>query len=140
MPDTTRSTELWLPRADAATLARKSQDTIRRIVERHQLETRTDAAGRVLVNTADLVTLGHLRQEDLTAGASPVESVEVLRARETITALRVQVGELTGRLAHADVLIAALSDQLTQKDRQLAKNADHLSQLIGRLGTLGGAA
>jgi uncharacterized coiled-coil protein SlyX len=140
MPHNTLTSDDWVTRDDMAVLSRKSTATLRRDVQDHSLETRVDGAGRVLVSVGEFLRIGRLRQEDLTAGASPVESVEVLRARETITVLRVQVGELTGRLAHADALVAALSDQLSQKDKQLAKNADHLGQLIGRLGAFGGAA
>ena len=129
-----------ITRDDIALLARTSPDTIRRDIKKHGLETDTDAAGRVLVRVADFLAIGRIRPEDLTAGATPGESAEVLRARETITALRMQVAELSGRLRHSDALVDTLRDQLGQKDKQLAKQADPVSQLIVRLGALAGAA
>jgi hypothetical protein len=56
----------WLPRADMAALMRKSEDTVRRIVEKDA--TRDGDAGRVLVSVADFLRLGHLRHEDIVAG------------------------------------------------------------------------
>lgn len=135
------SAEDWIPRDDMATLARKSVDTIKRACKKHDLETGTDESGRVLVFVGDFIDLGLIREQDLTAGATPAESVEVLRARETILKLRTQAAELTGRLTHADTLVETLREQLVTKDRQLAKQADQLTQLIGRLGVvLGGGA
>lgn len=133
----------WITREDMAVLIRKSPDTVRRQAKKHDLAERTDEAGRVLVSVGDFLRLGHLRPEDLAVGATPAESAEVLRARETLTALRVQVGELTGRLGHADTLVSTLTDQLAYKDRQLATQAaqlTQLTQLLGRLAAAGGAA
>lgn len=123
----------WIPRADMAALIRKSEDTVRRLVTKHDLTTRTDDKGRVLVRVDDFVTLGHLRAEDLTAGLTPAESAEVLRARESVTALRVHVAELTGRLTAAEQLSDTLRDQLAQRDRQLTKQGELLSRLIGQI-------
>ncbi|QGN58095.1 hypothetical protein [Nostocoides sp. HKS02] len=123
----------WVLRADMAALIRKSEDTVRRLVTKHELATRTDDKGRVLVRVDDFVTLGHLRHEDLTAGLTPAESAQVLRARESVTALRVQIAELTGRLAAAEGLSDTLREQLAQKDRQIAKQGDLLSRLIGQI-------
>jgi len=140
MPQQHLTAEDWITRDDMAVLIRRTEYTIRRDERAHELKTRLDETGRVLVNVGDFLRIGRLRLEDLTAGATPAQSAEVLRARETITALRVQVGELTGRLSHSDALVTTLGEQLAQKDRQLAKQADHLTQLICRLGAFGGAA
>ena len=134
------SAQDWIPRDDMATLIRKSVDTVKRLIKKHGLATRTDGAGRVLVNVGDLMTLGLVRTEDLTAGATPAESVEVLRARENILLLKTQAAELTGRLANADTLLDTLREQLAVKDKQIAKQTDQVTQLIARLGTFGGAA
>lgn len=133
----------WIPRADMAALMRKSEDTVRRIVKTNGLATRDGDAGRILVGVADFLRLGHLRPEDLLSGGTAAESAEVLRARDTITALTAQVGELTGRLANTDTLVTTLRQQLDVKDKQLAKQADQVSQLttaIMRLATIGSAA
>jgi hypothetical protein len=89
----------WIPRDDMATLCRCSVDTVTRTVKKHQFDTRTDDAGRLLVNVGDFVRIGRLRAEDLTLGATPAESAEVRRARASIEALKIQVAELTGRLS-----------------------------------------
>lgn len=137
------SHDAWIPRDDMAVLGRCSSDTVRRDEGRirklydeagEPYETRTDATGRVLVNVGDFVRVGRLRPEDLTTGATPAESAEVLRARETITALKAQVGELSGRLSHSDLHIADLREQLSVKDKQLGAQVNHISQLISRLG------
>lgn len=134
----------WVPRDDLAVLARTSVDTVKRDTKKHDLPTRIDAAGRVLVNVADFVRIGRLRPEDLSTGATAAESAEVVRARETITALRLQVAELTSQVRHQGTASAALYEQLATKDKQLARQADQLTQLIGRLGAVlaatGGAA
>jgi uncharacterized coiled-coil protein SlyX len=133
----------WVTRDDLAALSRKSVDTVTRDVKRHDLQTRQDEAGRVLVNVGDFLALGRLRPEDLTAGNTPAESAEVLRARQSITELRERAAELTGRLGHADTLVATLREQLAVKDKQLAKQAEQITALIARLGgfgSTGGAA
>jgi hypothetical protein len=43
----------WIPRDGMATLPRCSVDTITRAAKKHQLETKVDDAGRVLVNVGD---------------------------------------------------------------------------------------
>ena len=140
MPQQHLTAEDWISRDDMAVLIHRSEDTVRRDERAPELQTRVGETGRVQVNVGDFLRIGRLRLEDLTAGATPAEPAEVLRARETITALRVQVGELTGRLRHSDALVTTLGEQLAQKDRQLAKQADHLTQRVGRLGAFGGAA
>jgi len=47
----------------------------------------------------------------------------VLRARETVAALKTQVAELTGRLAHSDLVRDTLREQLAVKDKQIAQQA-----------------
>jgi hypothetical protein len=142
----TTSAEDWVTREDMAALMRVHPDTVRRACHKNELDTREDEAGRVLVNIGDFLRIGRLRPEDLTAGATPAESAEVLRARATVTALTAQVAELTGRLAQADLVRDTLREQLAVKDKQLAQQSSQLTQLtqlLGRLtqtGQLGGAA
>jgi uncharacterized coiled-coil protein SlyX len=133
MPTTTVQGEAWITRADMAALMRKSEDTVRRAEKKHQLETREDDAGRVRVNVGDLVRIGLLHPGDLTAGATPADPAEVLRARETVTALKTQVAELTGRLAHSDLVRDTLREQLAVRDKQIAQQANQLTQLIARI-------
>jgi hypothetical protein len=140
MSTTTLTPADWISRDDMATLIRKSTDTVVRDCAKHQLPTQADADGRVLVNVGDFLQINRLRPEDLTLGATPAESAEVLRARETITTLKTQVAELRGRLGQADILLDTLREQLTSKDRQLAKQADQVTQLIASLGRTGRSA
>ena len=143
MSTTTIQAEDWIPRADMAALMNRSEDTVRRAEKKHQLQTREDEAGRVLVAVADFLRLGLIRPQDLTAGATPAESAEVLRAREAITALKTQIAELSGRLAQADLVRDTLREQLAVKDRQISKQAEQITGLIhnaGRIGRIGGAA
>ena len=149
MSHTTVQAEDWITREDMDALMRSSTDTVRRDETKirklydddgRHYETRTDDAGRVLVNVGDFVRIGRLRPEDLTLGATPAESAEVLRAREVITALKAQVGELTGRLSESDLHRDALREQLAVKDKQIAQQAAHLTQIIAHLGQVGGAA
>lgn len=127
----------WVTREDMAALMRASTDTVRRDCRMHDLETREDETGRILVNVGDFLRIGRLRPEDLTVGGSPAESAEVLRARETVTVLKAQVAELTGRLAEADMVRDTLREQLAVKDKQIAQQAGHLTQLTNILGRLG---
>lgn len=53
----------WISRDDMATLARCSVDTITRTAKKHELETRVDETGRVLVNVGDYLALGKFRTE-----------------------------------------------------------------------------
>ena len=131
--------EDWIPRADLAALMRKSPDTVRRAVDKHGLDTRTDDAGRVLVRVADFLRLGHLRAEDILPGTTATESAEVLRARDTVTALTAQVAELTGRIATTDTLVSTLRDQLDRKDKQLGRQSEQLSQLTQAISRLAGS-
>ena len=133
----------WVTRDDMAALTRKSADTITRDLRKHDFASREDEAGRVLVNVGDFLEIGRLRPEDLTAGTTPAESAEVLRARQSITELKERAAELTGRLGNSDTLIDTLREQLAVKDKHIAKQAEQITQLIARLGTfgtMGGAA
>lgn len=133
----------WVPRDDLAVLANRSTDTVTRDVKRHQLQTREDEAGRVLVNVGDFLRIGRLRDSDLTAGTTPAESAAIIRSRQAETDLREQLARLEGKLAQADLVVETLREQLVTKDRQLAKRDEQftqLTQLLGRLSALGGAA
>ncbi|RYP87711.1 hypothetical protein EKO23_04775 [Nocardioides guangzhouensis] len=72
--------------------------------------------------------------------APPPQSPSRSSAPGTIAGLRERAAELQGRLGHADALVETLRDQLSIKDRQLAKQGDQITQLIARLGMIGGAA
>lgn len=126
----------WVPRDDMALLTRTSVDTVRRDVKKHGLKTRDDAAGRVLVNVGDFITIGRLRDQDLTVGASPAESAAVIRSRELVAELRAQLARAQGRLDQAEPVVATLREQLASKDKQLAKRDDHVAQLTTLLGQL----
>lgn len=133
----------WAPRDDVAILANCSPDTIRRDVKRHELETREDESGRVLVHVDDFLRIGRLRDSDLTVGTTPTESAAILRSRQAESGLRERLAHLEGKLAQADLVIETLREQLTAKDKQLAKRDDQFTQLtslLGRVSAMGGAA
>jgi hypothetical protein len=77
----------WISRGDLATLTRTSTDTVVRDCAKHQLVTQTDADNRVLVDVGDFLQINRLRPEDLTLGATPAESAEVLAAAAGLPAL-----------------------------------------------------
>ena len=133
----------WVPRDDLAVLANRSTDTVTRDVRKHQLQTREDEAGRVLVNVGDFLRIGRLRDSDLTAGTTPAESAAIIRSRQAETDLREQLARLEGKLAQADLVVETLREQLVTKDKQLSKRDEQFTQLthlLGRLSALGGAA
>ncbi|QWC84460.1 hypothetical protein KLP28_12920 [Nocardioidaceae bacterium] len=123
----------WITREDLATLARRSVDTIRRDVERHSLDTRTDEKGRVLVNANDFLALGRLAPEDLRRGATPAESVAMTRARDEVGSLTAELARLEGRLEHLGRSEETLRDQLAVKDKQIAKLDETVKQLTALL-------
>lgn len=93
-----------ISRKDAARLARRSQDTIRRLERRHHLSVeRDDASQQVTYRVQDLVDLGVLHIEDVATAGSAAESAELAGARETIAHLRADVAERDGRLSYAEV-------------------------------------
>lgn len=136
----TSTDEQWLTRADLAQLMHCSPDTVRRLTRKHGLQERTDTGGRVQLNVADCVRTGMLTPEDLRTGATPLESAELVRSRDTVLSLRVELAGLTGRLNEADMVRDTLREQLSVKDRQIAQQATQITQLIARLSAAGGAA
>jgi hypothetical protein len=125
--------EDWLTRKEAADLAGCSQDAIKYTQTKHQLETRTNAAGAILLRTADLVRVGRIRAEDLGAAGSGAECAELVRTKEQVSALRVEVGHLGGRLAERDVLQEVLRQQVAEKDKQLRQAQATLDRLATTL-------
>lgn len=126
----------WVTRDDMALLTRTSVDTVRRDIKKHDLETREDDAGRVLVNVGAFIRIGRLRDQDLTQGSTPAESAAVLRSRESVSQMRAELAHAQGRLDQVDAVVATLREQLVSKDRQLAKRDDHVAQLTTLLGQL----
>lgn len=123
-----------ISRKDAARLARRSQDTIRRLERRHHLPVeRDDASQQVTYRVQDLVDLGVLHIEDVATAGSAAESAELAGARETIAHLRADVAERDGRLSYAEGLIKALQDQLVVKDKQLTQQATQINKLADAL-------
>jgi hypothetical protein len=118
-PAATAGQDEWITRADAAALANCSQDSIRRDEHRHELPTKRNAAGAVTLRVSDLVSIGRIPPGALVVPAA-AESAEVVRARSTITELKVQAAEAAAKLKAADAMVAALLSQLEQKDKQIA--------------------
>lgn len=123
-----------IPRKDAARLARRSQDTIRRLERRHHLAVeRDEASQQVTYRVQDLVDLGVLHIEDVATAGSAAESAELAGARETIAHLRADVAERDGRLSYAEGLISALQEQLVVKDKQLTQQGTQINKLADAL-------
>ena len=121
--------EEWISRADAAELARCSEATIIRLEGKHGLETRTGPAGQKLLRLADLVRIGRIDSADLPTGATGSGTAELRRTKDLLVAAQRELGEARGRLAERDTVVATLTGQLTEKDRQLRKLTDILDGL-----------
>jgi hypothetical protein len=91
--------EEWISRADAAELARRSEDAIKRDQKDHGLEARSGPNGKTMLRLADLVRIGRIRPQDLPAGASPAETAELRRTQDQLVAVQRELGEARGRLA-----------------------------------------
>jgi len=125
--------EDWITRKEAADLAGCSEDAIKYTQTKHQLETRTNAAKAILLRTADLIRVGRIRAEDLGGAGSGAECAELVRTKEQVNALRVEVGHLRGRLAERDVLQEVLRQQVAEKDKQLRQAQVTLDRLAATL-------
>lgn len=123
-----------ISRKDAARLARRSQDTIRRLERRHHLVVERDQGSQqVTYRVQDLVDLGVLQVEDVATAGSVAESAELAGAREMIAHLRAEIAERDGRLSYAEGLISALQDQLAVKDKQLTQQGTQINKLADAL-------
>jgi hypothetical protein len=123
------SAEEWISRADAAELACCSEATIERLETKHDLETRSGPNGQTRLRLADLVRLGRIRPEYLPAGASPAGTAELRRTQEQLVAVQRELGEVRGRLAERDAVVATLTGQVTEKDRQIRRLTDIIDSL-----------
>jgi len=120
-----------ISRKNAAALARKSEDTIRRAERKHRLSTQIDPDTKeVTYRVGDLVDLGLIRITDLAFAGSAQESAEVIKARRTITDLEIRVAERDAELRNYRFVIDTLTEQLRTKDKQIADQ----SKVIIRLG------
>lgn len=135
--------EQRITRKDAAVLARTSEDTLRRAEKKavDPLSRETDSdSNQATYRVGDLVDRGFIRIEDVTIAGSASDAAEVIKSRDTIADLRAQVAEKAGRLAHADLLVATLTEQLAVKDRQITNHGTQINKLADVIARLGGAA
>lgn len=109
----------WVTRREAAGLAGRSADTIKRDIEQNGLPTRKSPKNEVLVRVTDLVKIGRIAAGDLPTGLTGPQAAELRRVTAEVSRLTAQVGELTGRLAEVassrDLYVA----QLSVKDEQI---------------------
>jgi hypothetical protein len=129
----------WIYRDDAAKLCHCSTDTIDRNAKKNNWQTRLGDNGRVMVLLADLVATGKVRTEDLALFGSGAGAAAASRNQEQVTALRVEIARLSGRLAECDLVLDELRAQalmyrepLKFKDRQILKleaNTDRIHAL-----------
>lgn len=133
----------WVTRREVAQLAGCSEDTIKRDVKTHTLETRLSDKGEVLVRVADFVALGRLQPQDVPTGLSAGQAAELKRVLADNVRLAAQVAELTGRLSAAtaaqDVVIAQLGVKEAQTQDLLAL-ARAVAGAAPRLAAVGAAA
>lgn len=130
---TTQGNDGWVTYADAETLARKSLRTLRRVVANGEVRS-AEHDGRVLLKVEDLVEKGWVRDADLVSAVGAAQAAELMEAREDLRRLRVEVGELRGRLVERDEHLRTLKDQLAEKDRQLSRVQSVLQTLAGSVG------
>jgi hypothetical protein len=110
---------VWVTRKEAAALARCSQDSIERTQKKHKLETRTSSVGATMIALDDLVRVGRVHPEALTASKSGAECAELALAKEQVNQLRTEVGRQGGRLAEREAFLDLLRQQVSEKDRQI---------------------
>jgi uncharacterized small protein (DUF1192 family) len=123
----------WVTRKDAAAVARCSEDAIKDTQKKHNLPTRTGAAGATLLSLDDLVRVGRVRPEDLTAGGTGAECAELVRTREQVNQLRTEVGRQGGRLAEREAFLDLLRHQVGEKDRQIKALHANVERLVASL-------
>jgi hypothetical protein len=100
-------------------VARCSEDAIKDTQKKHKLPTRTGTAGATLLNLDDLVRVGRVRAEDLTAGGTGAECAELAPTKEQVSQLRTEVGRQGGRLVEREAFLDLLRQQVAEKDRQI---------------------
>lgn len=126
-----------ISRKDTARLARRSEDTIRRLERKHGLTTQRDPDSlQVTYRVQDLIDRGILQLEDVATAGSAAESAELAGAREKIAHLRAEIAERDGRLSYAEDLIKELKEQLSVKDKQLTQQSTQINKLADALGGL----
>lgn len=89
----------WIDRLQAATLAGRSTDTIRRAEPRHQLTTKTGPNNTVLYNLGELVDIGVIAASVLDPEVSAREVADAHQVRAELERLRQVHAELQGRYA-----------------------------------------
>lgn len=126
-----------ISRKDSARLARRSEDTIRRLERKHGLVTERDPDSlQVTYRVQDLIDRGILQLEDVATAGSAAESAELAGARETNAHLRAEIAERDGRLSYAEDLIKELKEHLSVKDKQLTQQSTQINKLTDALGGL----
>jgi hypothetical protein len=124
---------VWVTRKEAAALARCSQDSIERTEKKHDLETRTSSVGATMLALDDLVRVGRVSADALTASKSGVECAELALAKEQLSALRSEVGRQGGRLAEREAFLDLLRQQVGEKDRQIKAQQTTIDRLTASL-------
>ena len=101
MSTTTRghARDEWLDRTQAATLAGRSTDTIRRAQTNHQLTTRTGPNNTTLYNLGDLVDIGVVPASILDPEVAARAVADAHQVRAELERLRQSHAELVGRFA-----------------------------------------
>lgn len=109
----------WISRREMAQLARCSEATIGRDVDKHDLETRTGLKGEVLVRVSDYVRIGRIQPGDVPTGLTGSQAAELRRVVAENARLTALVGELTGRLEESRASQDVVTAQLAVKDEQI---------------------
>jgi hypothetical protein len=109
----------WVSRREMAQLARCSESTIGRDVDKHDLETRIGLKGEVLVRVADFERIDRIKPGDVPTGLTGSQAAELRRVLADNARLTSHVGELTGRLEQARISQDVITAQLAVKDEQI---------------------
>lgn len=100
-----RGREDWVDRTQAAALANKHPDTIRRAETRHQLTTRIGSNGSVLLNVGELVETGVIPASVLAPEVSAKDVANAHQVRAELENLRREHAALQGRYdAHQETI------------------------------------
>jgi len=132
----------WLTRKEAAVLMGRSEDTVKRAIQRYGLATRTGDNNATLLRLGDLVDRGLIAADNLPAAGNAAQTLaDLRRVQADLAAASQQLAAHAARLEERAGVIEQLKAQLSAKDKQL----DNLYRIMQNLSAgaptrLGGAA
>lgn len=118
-----------ITRSEAALLAGCSEDTIKRDIKAHALQTTVGLGGKTMIRIGDLIDIDRISADVLGPGISGADAAALKAARTEVERLAVQCAKLEGRLEELTAVAADLRGQLKTKDQQLANLFGHLDRI-----------